>query len=53
MHVPSYASWLAIFKGEMMCATKSNTSELSEENGIVRKWVERDFGEKRLWGGWG
>ena len=30
-----------------MCATKSNTSEFSEGNEIVRKWVERGFGEKR------
>jgi len=25
----------------------------SERNGKVRKRVERDFGEKRLLGGWG
>jgi len=32
---------------------KSDTSELSKESGKVRKRVEWDFGEKRLWGGWG
>ena len=36
-----------------VCAAKSDTSELSEGNGEVRKGVERNFGEKRLLGGWG
>ena len=34
-----------------VCTAKAmcwNYQELSEGNGIVRKWVERDFGEKRL-----
>ena len=35
-----------------VCAAKSDTSELSEGNGEVRKRVERNFGEKRLLGGW-
>ena len=32
---------------------KSDTSELSEENGEVRKMGGRVFDEKRLWEGWG
>ena len=36
-----------------VCAAKSDTSELSEGNGEVRKRRGRVFGEKRLLGGWG
>ena len=31
-----------------VCTPKSDTSELSEENGEVRKRGERNFGEKRV-----
>jgi len=32
---------------------KSDKLERAKGNGEVRKRVERDFGERRLWGGWG
>ena len=31
-----------------VCAAKSDTSELSEGNGGIRKEVKRDFDEKRV-----
>ena len=36
-----------------VCAKKSDTSELSEENEKVRKRRGRIFGEKRVLEGWG
>jgi len=36
-----------------VCAVKSDTLEGSEENEILQKEAEGNFGEKRLLGGWG
>ena len=35
------------------CRAKSDRLERAKENGGVRKRGGRDFGEKRLLGGWG